>query len=66
MLNLMMLNYIHSLLQFEKRIGDELKHFSGAIEPNKFSPSLVVVAENGTVEIEMQDWPASLGVKLRS
>merc|ERR1739846_57296 len=24
--------------KFEKRIGDELKHFSGAIEPNKFSP----------------------------
>jgi len=41
-------------------------HYFAAIEPNKFSPTLVVVAENGTVVLDSQDWAASLGLKLAS
>jgi len=39
-------------------------HYFAAIEPNKFSPTLVVVAENGNVILDSQDWAASLGLKL--
>jgi len=41
-------------------------HYFAAIEPNKFSPTLVVVAENGNVILDSQDWAASLGLKLAS
>ena len=40
------------------------KHFACSIQPDKFSPSLVVVAEDGNVILESQDWAASLGLKL--
>lgn len=40
------------------------KHFSCSIQPDKFSPSLIVVAEDGNVILESQDWAASLGLKL--
>jgi len=50
----------------EKKLNGENQHFFAAIEPNKFSPTLVIVAENGSVEIEMQDWATSFGVKLRN
>lgn len=50
----------------EKKLDGENQHFFAAIEPNKFSPTLVIVAENGSVEVEMQDWATSFGVKLRS
>lgn len=43
---------------------DNRVHYFAAIEPNKFSPTLVVVAENGTVVLDSQDWAASLGLKL--
>ncbi len=39
-------------------------HYSAAIQPNVFSPTLTVVAENGNVVLESQDWAASLGIKL--
>jgi len=41
-------------------------HYFAAIEPNKFSPTLVVVAENGNVILDSQDWASSLGLKLAS
>lgn len=50
----------------EKKLDSDHQHFFSAIEPNKFSPTLVVVADNGSVEIEMQDWATSFGVKLCS
>ena len=40
------------------------KHFACSIQPDKFSPSLIVVAEDGNVILESQDWAASLGLKL--
>ncbi|TRY70715.1 hypothetical protein TCAL_16365 [Tigriopus californicus] len=48
-------------------IGD--KRFTGrvgmrAIQPDKFSPSLLVIAENGDVIVDSQDWAASLGLKM--
>jgi len=45
---------------------EQMAHYFAAIEPNKFSPTLVVVAENGTVVLDSQDWAASLGLKLAS
>jgi hypothetical protein len=50
----------------EKKLDSDHQHFFSAIEPNKFSPTLVVVADNGSVEIEMQDWATSFGVKICS
>jgi len=44
--------------------GTQHVHYFAAIEPNKFSPTLVVVAENGNVILDSQDWAASLGLKL--
>lgn len=40
------------------------KHFSCAIHPDKFSPNVLVIAENGRVILECQDWAASLGLKM--
>jgi hypothetical protein len=40
------------------------KHYHCAIEPDKFSPSLIVMAEDGNVILESQDWAASLGLKM--
>lgn len=39
-------------------------HYSASIHPNVFSPSLTVIAENGNVILESQDWAASLGLKM--
>ena len=44
--------------------SSDLKHYFAAIHPNSFSPSMVVIAENGKVVLESQDWAASLGLKL--
>ena len=38
--------------------------YSASIQPNVFSPALTVIAENGDVVLESQDWAASLGLKL--
>ena len=46
-------------------VENQYGHFFAAIEPNKFSPSLVVVAENGTVILEAQEWAESMGLKLK-
>lgn len=43
---------------------DHHAHYSATIKPDKFSPSLHVIAENGRVIVESQDWAASLGFKL--
>ena len=40
------------------------KHFSCAIEPDKFSPTVVVIAENGSVVLECLDWASSLNLKV--
>ena len=53
-------------MKVEKKLDGDHHHYFTAIEPNKFSPTLVVVADNGSVEVEMQDWATSFGVKLRS
>ena len=39
-------------------------HYSASIQPNVFSPALTVIAENGEVILESQDWAASLGLKM--
>ena len=39
-------------------------HYSASIHPNVFSPPLTVIAENGNVVLESQDWAASLGLKM--
>ena len=39
-------------------------HYSASIQPNVFSPALTVIAENGNVVLESQDWAASLGLKM--
>jgi len=39
-------------------------HYSASIQPNVFSPTLTVIAENGNVVLESQDWAASLGLKM--
>jgi len=44
--------------------GDDYKHYFGTIQPEKFSPTLQVVSETGRVNVESQDWAASLGFKL--
>ncbi len=40
--------------------------YTASIHPNVFSPSLTVIAENGNVILESQDWAASLGLKMAS
>ena len=39
-------------------------HYFASIQPNVFSPALTVIAENGNVILESQDWAASMGLKL--
>lgn len=46
--------------------GSPAVHYSAAIQPNVFSPTLTVIAENGNVILESQDWAASLGFKVPS
>ena len=41
-----------------------ISKFTTSAEPNLSSPELHVVAENGTVSVEMQSWAASLGFNL--
>ncbi|XP_023336502.1 uncharacterized protein LOC111707592 isoform X2 [Eurytemora carolleeae] len=43
---------------------DDYKHYFGTIQPEKFSPTLQVISEQGQVIVESQDWAASLGFKL--
>jgi hypothetical protein len=43
---------------------DDYKHYFGTIQPEKFSPTLQVISEQGRVIVESQDWAASLGFKL--
>ena len=52
--------------KIEKRQNSESVHLFAAIEPNQFSPTLIVVAENGSVVLETQDWATSFGFGLRS
>ena len=40
------------------------QHYSASIHPNVFSPALTIIAENGNVILESQDWAASLGLKM--
>ena len=40
------------------------KKFDCSIQPEKFSPSIVIIAEDGNVSLESQDWAASLGLKV--
>jgi len=49
------------------RTKDEnYQHYYGIIQQEKFSPTLEVIAENGRVVIESQDWAASVLTGLRS
>ena len=48
----------------QKQGQSSTMHYSASIHPNVFSPALTVIAENGNVVLESQDWAASLGLKL--
>ena len=52
---------MEKVLCFANRLKDSqiCTHFN-----TEESPTLHVVAENGSVEVEMQDWATSIGVKL--
>ena len=54
------MNCIKTFFQYD----DGYKHYAGTIHPEKFSPTLQVIAENGRVIVESQDWASSLGFKL--
>ena len=43
---------------------DNYQHYLGTIQPDQFSPTCQVVAENGRVQVESQDWATSMGFKL--
>eukprot|EP00096_Caligus_rogercresseyi_P010476 TRINITY_DN3829_c0_g1_i1.p1 TRINITY_DN3829_c0_g1~~TRINITY_DN3829_c0_g1_i1.p1 ORF type:complete len:384 (+),score=121.47 TRINITY_DN3829_c0_g1_i1:276-1427(+) len=43
---------------------DGYVNYYATIHPNKFSPTLEIIAENGRVILESQDWAASLGLKV--
>jgi len=43
---------------------DNYAHYLGTIQPDQFSPTCQIMAENGKVSLESQDWAASLGFKL--
>ena len=47
----------------EKENGGS-RTFSCSLQPDKFSPNIHVIAENGNVILESQDWAASLGLKM--
>lgn len=54
-----------SLGKLEQRLdAPNTMHYSASIQPNVFSPALTIIAENGDVVLESQDWAASLGLKL--
>ncbi len=40
------------------------KRFHCSVHPNEFAAELLVVAEDGNVILESQDWASSLGLKL--
>jgi len=44
--------------------GSGPRRYSCSIQPDKFSPELLVIAENGRVLLDSQDWAASLGLKV--
>lgn len=44
--------------------GGNSRLFDCAIQPDKFSPTILVIAENGQVILESQDWAASMGLKM--
>ena len=48
----------------QRKDGPTTMHYSASIHPNVFSPALTVIAENGKVILESQDWAASLGLKM--
>jgi len=48
----------------QRKDGPTTMHYSASIHPNVFSPALTVIAENGNVILESQDWAASLGLKM--
>ena len=48
----------------QRKGGPTTMHYSASIHPNVFSPALTVIAENGKVILESQDWAASLGLKM--
>lgn len=50
--------------KLEKGQTASTMQYSASIQPNVFSPSLTVIAENGNVVLESQDWAASLGLKM--
>ena len=50
--------------KLEQKQSSSTMHYSASIHPNVFSPALTVIAENGNVVLESQDWAASLGLKL--
>ncbi|XP_040579777.1 protein FAM185A [Lepeophtheirus salmonis] len=43
---------------------DGYVNYYATIHPDKFSPTLEIIAENGRVLLESQDWAASLGLKI--
>jgi hypothetical protein len=44
--------------------GDSNKKYSCSLHPEKFSPHIMIIAEDGNVNLESQDWAASLGLKM--
>jgi len=54
----------HGKLEQRQDESSKGMHYSASIHPNVFSPALTVIAENGNVILESQDWAASLGLKL--
>ena len=58
-------NFLRILGKLEQRKDiTGTMHYSASIQPNVFSPTLTVIAENGNVVLESQDWAASLGLKM--
>jgi hypothetical protein len=54
----------HGKVEARKEDSADSMHYSASIQPNVFSPVLTVIAENGNVTLEAQDWAASLGIKM--
>jgi len=46
------------------RKEDNYAHYLGTIQPDQFSPTCQIMAENGRVTVESQDWAASMGFKM--
>ena len=47
-----------------QRKEDNYAHYLGIIQQDQFSPTCQIMAENGRVKVESQDWAARLGFKL--